>query len=138
MSNVNIKSVGSIKTWEGDIMQENSNFEERFKSLGEFYMMDSPDEIRNQISKNENIFIYLEKVKPYLKQSFSEAEYVLEMNYEPELDDRFIILRVDVSEERFNNGIGDEIRLLDSKLWDLEKELDIVREVLIMPGILDV
>ena len=101
-------------------------------------MLDSPNEIRNQIRNNENIFIFLEEVKPYLEEFFSEAKYTLEMNFEPELDDKFIILRVDVSEERFNNGIGDEIRLLDSKLWKLEKELDVVREVLIMPGISDV
>ena len=101
-------------------------------------MLDSPNEIRNQIRNNENIFIFLEEVKPYLEEFFSEAKYTLEMNFEPELDDKFIILRVDVSEERFNKGIGDEIRLLDSKLWKLEKELDVVREVLIMQGISDV
>ena len=114
------------------------SFNEKFQSLGEFYNIDSPDEVRSQIRNNENIFILLEEVKPYLEEFFSEAKYTLEMNFEPELDDKFIILRVDVSEDRFNNGIGDEIRLLDSKLWNLEKELDVVREVLIMPGISDV
>lgn len=119
-------------------MLDNLEFEEKFERLGDYYKIESPNEIRQQIRKNENIFILLEEVKPYLEESFSGAEFCLEMNFEPEMDDKFIILLINVSKERFNNGIGDEIRYLDFKFWNLEKRFDVVREVLIMPGISDV
>lgn len=118
-------------------MQEDYNFEERFKILGQYYNIESPQEIRKQIENNENIFIFLDEIKPYLERYFKDAEFSLQMNFEPECDNRFIILRLDVCEDRFNNGIGDEINSLESEIWDLEKELN-VRDVLIMPGIANV
>lgn len=119
-------------------MVDSLNFEEKFRELGDYYNINSPAEIRQQLEKNENILILLDKVKPILEESFEDAKYALEMNFEPEMDDKFIILRVNVSEERFNNGIGDEIRDIEFKIWDLEKQLNILREVLIMPGIRNV
>ena len=119
-------------------MYNELNFDEKFKSLGEYYIIDAPLEIRKQIERNENIFIFLDEIKPYLEESFLDAELHLQMNYEPESDDKFIILRVDVSKERFNNEIGDEIRSLNFKIWHLEKELNVLREVLIMPEIKNV
>lgn len=119
-------------------MTNELNFDEKFRELGNYYNINSPVEIRQQLKKNENIFILLDKIKPILEKSFKYANYALEMNYEPEMDDKFIILRVNVSEERFNNGVGDEIRDIEFKIWDLEKELNVLREVLIMPGILNV
>lgn len=119
-------------------MQDEINFDEKFKALGEYYNIDSPEEIKNQIKKNENIFVLLDDVKPYLEKFFNEAKYTLQMNFEPEIDDKFIILRIDVSEERFNNGIGDEMRLFDLKTRKLWKKSNICRELLVMPGILDV
>lgn len=119
-------------------MTNELNFDEKFRELGNYYNINSPVEIRQQLKKNENIFILLDKIKPILEKSFKDANYALEMNYEPEMDDKFIILRVNVSEERFNNGVGDEIRDIEFKIWDLEKELNVLREVLIMPGILNV
>ena len=119
-------------------MYNELNFDEKFKSLGEYYIIDAPLEIRKQIERNENIFIFLDEIKPYLEESFSDAELHLQMNYEPENNDRFIILRLDVSEDRFYNGIGDEISSLEFKLMDLEKELNVLREVLIMPGVIHV
>ena len=111
---------------------------EKFKELGEYYNINSPDEIRRQLEENENILALLDELKPYLEETFSEAEYTLEMNFEPEMDDEFIILRLDVSKERFYNGIGDEIRAFELKIWNIEKRLNVLREVLIMPGIRNV
>ena len=101
-------------------MTNELNFDEKFRELGNYYNINSPVEIRQQLKKNENIFILLDKIKPILEKSFKDANYALEMNYEPEMDDKFIILRVNVSEERFNNGVGDEIRDIEFKIWDFE------------------
>lgn len=119
-------------------MNEEKNFDEKFDKLGEYYDINSPNEIRKQIKKNENIFVLLDKIKPCLEDTFRGAEFSLEMNFEPEMDDRFIILRISVSKERFNNGIGDEIRAFELKIWNLERKLNTLREILIMPGILNV
>ena len=79
-------------------MCDKVNFDDRFKALGDYYHIESPLEIRRQIEKNEKIFNLLEEVKPYLEESFADAKYRLEMNFEPEMDDKYIILRVYVSE----------------------------------------
>lgn len=55
------------------------------------------------------------------------------MNFVPEFDDKFIILFVNVSKEAFNNGIGDRIRSFDLKTKYLGKELEIFRDLLVMP-----
>ncbi len=118
-------------------MNNKVNFDDKFKALGQYYNIESPTEIRKQIESNENIFIFLDEIKPYLEKYFKDAEFSLQMNFEPECDNKFIILRLDVCEERFNNGIGDEISSLELEIWDLEKDLN-VRDILIMPGIMNV
>ena len=115
-------------------MKENLNFDEKFSALGEYYNINSPEEIKNQIKNNENIFEFLEEIKPYLEESFSDADFSLRMNFEPETAHRFIILSVNVSKDRYNNGIGDEIRLFDIKTKFLRKDLNLFHEVLVFPG----
>lgn len=119
-------------------MNENLSFEEKFNALGEYYDIESPGEIRQQIKKNENIFILLDEIKPHLENSFSDAKYSLKMNFEPEMDDKFIILFINVSQERFNNGIGDELRQFELEIHDLRHEINVFRELSIMPEISDV
>ena len=81
------------------------------------------------------IFQFLQDVRPYLEESFDDAEFSLGMNFEPEIDYRFIILFINVSQEKFNNGIGDEIRSFNLKIKSLRKELGIFRDVLVFPEI---
>ena len=119
-------------------MNMNLTFEEKFNALGEYYNIETPEEISQMIKNNENLFILLDEIKPYLEESFDDARYNLRFNFEPEYDFQIIILRLDVSQERFHNGIGDEIRSLEFKIWDLEKRLNLLRELLIMPGLLNV
>lgn len=119
-------------------MDESLTFDEKFDALGDYYEIESPDEIRQQLKRNENIFILLEEIKPYLEKYFIDAEYSLKMNFEPEMDDKFIILFVNVSKERFNNGIVDDITKFEFSIHDLRHQINVFREVLIMPEILNV
>ena len=114
------------------------NIDNKFEELSKYYKIESPEEIKSQIEKNENIFVFLEEVKPFLEKSFSDGEFCLDMNFEPEVDDDFIILFIEVSRERFNNGIGDEIRLFNLETKSLRRKFNIFRELLVMPGIKDV
>ena len=122
----------------GDILQDDLTFDEKFKALEDYYAIGSPAEIRKQLEKNENIFVLLDRIRPLLEDSFRDADYVLEINFEPETDDKFVILRLNVSEERFNNSVFDEIRALDLKIWDLRRNISVFRDLSIMPGIKDV
>ena len=115
-------------------VQDELNFDAKFEALGEYYRIDSPDEIKSQIKKNENIFVLLEEVKPFLEESFDDAEFCLEMNFEPEMDDNYIILRVNVSLDRFHNGARGDIDALQNKLWPLRSKINVFRECLIMLG----
>ncbi|MBQ9159784.1 MAG: hypothetical protein IJ122_00485 [Methanobrevibacter sp.] len=119
-------------------MLDNLEFEEKFEKLRDYYKIESPKKIRPLLRQNENIFLLLEEVKPYLEESFSGAEFCLEKNFEPEIDDHFVILRINVSEERYNNGIGDELREFDQKTKQLWRNANICRELTVLPGILDV
>ena len=116
-------------------MKEILDFDEKFSALAEYYAIDSPQEIKDQIRMNENIFQFLQDVRPYLEESFNDAEFSLGMNFEPEIDYRFIILFVNVSQDRFNSGIGDEIRSFNIKIKSLRRELGVFREVLVFPEI---
>ena len=119
-------------------MNEKLSFDDKFRALGEYYYIESPGEIRNQIRKNENIFVLLDEIRPYLEKSFGDADYSLAMNFEPEMDDKFIILFINVSKERFNNGIVDDIMKLRFEIHDLRQKLNVFSELTIMPGISEV
>ena len=119
-------------------IREDLNFDEKFEALGDYYRIDSPGEIRRQIEKNENIFIFLEEVKPFLEESFADGEFCLEMNFEPEMDDDYIILRVNVPLNHFRNGARMELTKLQRKLFPLRREINVRRDCLIMLGFLNV
>lgn len=119
-------------------MQDEINFDEKFKALGDYYEIKSPEDIRKQIAENENIFIFLEEVKPYLEESFSDAEFCLEMNFEPEMDDDYIILRVNVPLIHFRNGARNDMIKMQRDLFPLRRRINVQRECLIMLGFLHV
>ncbi|MBQ6099380.1 MAG: hypothetical protein IJL02_05900 [Methanobrevibacter sp.] len=119
-------------------MHEELSFDERFEALGEYYKIESPDKIKSHIRENENIFVFLEEVKPYLEESFLDAEFLLKMNFEPEMDDDYIILMVNVPLMHFRNGARNDLTVMQRKLFPLRRRINVRRECLIMLGFLDV
>jgi hypothetical protein len=126
------------KNLTGDTLNEKITFDEKFSDLGEYYNIKSPADIKNQIQKNENIFIFLEEIKPYLEKSFNDAEFCLEMNFEPEIDDKYIVLRVYVSDERFDNGAFEDIYQIREQIRPLRRKINVFRELAIRPAIKNV
>lgn len=122
----------------GDTLNEKITFDEKFSDLGEYYNIKSPEDIKNQIQRNENIFILLEEIKPYLEKSFNDAEFCLEMNFEPEIDDKYIVLRVYVSDERFDNGAFEDIYQIRAQIRPLRRKINVFRELAIRPAIKNV
>ena len=106
----------------------------KFEELGKYYKIESPREIKSQIEKNDNIFVFLEEVKPFLEKSFSDSELCLEMNFEPEMDDKYIILRINVSLDRFHNGARGDIDELQKEIWPLRRKANVFRECQLMLG----
>ena len=119
-------------------MNENLSFDEKFSALGEYYTINSPEEVSNQLKKNENIFQLLEEVKPYLEESFSDAEFCLDMNFEPEMDDKYVVLRVMVSSERFDDGAFEDIYHIRNEIRPIRRRINVFRELAIRPVIKNV
>ena len=130
--------VNLIKNFTGDIVNETLTFDEKFDALGEFYNIESPSEIRQQIKKNENIFVFLEEVKSLLNKSFHEAQFCLKMNFEPEMDDKYVILWVNVPLNHFHNGARNDLNKIQKQLFTLRHQINVHRECLIMLGVLNV
>lgn len=69
--------VNLIKNFTGDIVNENLTFDEKFDALGEYYNIESPQEIKDFLKDNARIFVLLNEVKPYLNDTFQMKNIVL-------------------------------------------------------------
>ena len=76
--------------------------------------------------------------KPYLEEYFSDAEFCLDMNFEPELDDRYVVLRVMVSSEKFDDGAFEEINHIRNEIRPIRRRINVFRQLAIRLGIKDV
>ena len=114
-------------------------FEDKFNQLENYYTLTSKNEIHQFIEQNPGILILLNALKPHLKKDFANGEYELYVSYDPEIiDDEKLVLIINVDYERFKNGIGDEIRALNREIHPLKRKMNLFRELLIMPGVLNV
>ena len=122
-----------------NIMYNEVNFDEKFKSLGEYYHIESPSEVKDFLIGNIGIFVLLDEVKPYLEEYFANESYCLEMVYDPECEDlNHLVLRIYVDCERFNNGVHDDIEDIRFKLRPLRREYHVLSEFAIRAGVLNV
>ena len=60
------------------------------------------------------------------------------MNFEPEIDDKYIVLRVYVSDERFDNGAFEDIYQIREQIRPLRRKINVFRELAIRPAIKNV
>ena len=112
------------------------SFNEKFQSLGEFYKIDSPGEVRDFLRDNQGIFVLLDEVKPYLIESFQDEKYNLEMVYDPECEDcTHLVLRIYVLPERFHNGVHMDIEHVREKLRPLRREYHVLSEFAVSAGV---
>ena len=80
----------------------------------------------------------LDKIKPYLKESFPEGEFELEVYYDlsGEGNDH-LLLNIYVDNETFNNGFMEKIINIDMKILPMKKEMNLVMALNLMPGVVD-
>ena len=118
-----------------EMLENESYFDEKFNELNHSFKIKSCEEVKQQVRLNKNILIFIEDIKPYLEKDFSDAELCLEMNFEPEMDDRYIILRINVPRERFLNDMDEEIIKIRSEIRPLRRKFNVLRDLAIMSGI---
>ncbi|MBQ6512239.1 hypothetical protein [Methanobrevibacter sp.] len=120
-------------------MNQNSTFNEKFNALGEYYVIEKPNEIKDFLKDNEKIFVLLEEVKPYLNQYFINENYNLEMVYDPECgDEDHLVLRIYVSRERFRNGVSEDIEHIREMLRPFRRKYQVLSEFAVRAGVKNV
>lgn len=114
----------------------NDEFEEKFSRLYDFYEMNEPKKVHCFIKKHENMLELLEKTKPYLKETFPQGEFELEvycdLNGE---EDHSLLVNIHVDDETFNNGFMFKIHHVNRKILPLQRKLNIYSEFGLMPGV---
>ena len=119
-----------------ELKNDEELFEEKFSSLGNYFEINSPDEVYKFLRCNEGIFIILDELKPYLEEYFSNCEYALEVIVDPEIADfAQLELSVNVSRKRFYKGVGEDIEILRSKIRPSRRRLKIFSEFSINYGV---
>lgn len=119
-----------------ELLNNDEIFEEKYSSLDEDFRIISPVEIKEFLRKNKGIFVLLDVLKPYLDEYFLNDEYCLEIIHDSEIADYAQLeLTINVSPERLNNGIVNDMEFLNSKLIPFRRKLKIFTEFGISPGV---
>ena len=114
-------------------------FEKEFSSLNRYFKIESDLEVKEFLKDNVGIFLILDEIKPYLDEYFLDDEYCLELIQDPEIEDYTqLVLRVYVSEYRFNNGVREDINYIRKEISPLRREFKIFTEFALRPGVLNV
>ena len=113
-----------------------TEFEKQFQKLNKTYEMRNPKEIRKFIKENPRLIILLNKTKPHLISRFPNGEFELQA-HEDITGERYhkLYVNIFVDDETFNNGFLDGIHEIHNKIIPLEKELDLMMKLILMPGV---
>ena len=114
----------------------NNKFEEKFLQLNEFYEFNKPKKVRCFIKKHENLLELLEKTKPYLKETFPHGEFELEVYCDLSGEgDHSLLINIHVDDETFNNGFSEKIHDVNTQIYPIKKDLNLLMERVLMPGV---
>lgn len=114
----------------------NEEFETEFNELNKFYKMRNPKEIHDFIKNNNGLIALLNETESHLMHKFPKGEFELQAH-----DDitgegyHKLYVNIFVDEERFNNGFMDDIHDVHNEIMPLEKELDLMMKLVLMPGV---
>ena len=111
-------------------------FEEKFSKLNDFYELNNPKKIHCFIKKNDNIFELLDKTKPYLKTTFPQGSFELEVYCDLTGEgNHSLLVNIHVDDETFNNGFMHKINHVNMRILPIQKKLNILSEFALMPGV---
>ena len=114
----------------------NTEFEKQFQELSNFYEMRNNEEIHEFIQQNEGLIQLLNETKPHLLNRFPNGEFELQAHEDitGEGCDKLYV-NIFVDDITFNNGFMDGIHEIHGKLIPLEKELNLMMKLILMPGV---
>ncbi len=111
-------------------------FEEKFSEILEFYELTEPEKVHCFIKKHENLLELLDKAKPYLKETFPQGDFELEMYCDLSGEgDHSLLVNIHVDDETFNNGFMHKINRVNMKILPFQKKLNLLNEIALMPGV---
>lgn len=113
-----------------------AEFEKEFEKLNNFYEMRNPPKIHDFIKQNNGLITLLNETKPYLTSKFPNGEFELQANDDITGEGHHkIYINIFVDDETFNNGFMDGIHEIHGKIMPLEKELNLMMKLILMPGV---
>ena len=114
----------------------NEEFEEKFSKIKEFYELNKPKRVHCFIKQHENMLELLEKTKPYLRETFPQGEFELEVQCDLTGEGTHsLLVYIHVDDETFNNGFMHKINHVNMKILPFQKKLNILSEFGLMPGV---
>ncbi|WP_407408922.1 hypothetical protein [Methanobrevibacter sp.] len=98
--------------------------------------MRNPKKIHEFIKENKGLIRLLNETQPYLNSRFPNGEFELQAHEDitgegyPKL-----YINIFVDDETFNNRFMDEIHKIHEKIIPIEKEMNSMMKLILMPGI---
>ena len=120
----------------GDNLDEKLTFDEKFSALNSYFKINSYSEVYDFIKNNESIFFLIDEIKPFLEKYFSNCEYCLDIIHDPEIMDfNYLELMINVSRERFYNGVQEDIEIIRSQIRTFRRKFNIFLKFKISYGV---
>ena len=114
----------------------NREFEKQFPELNNFYEMRNDEEIHDFIRENEGLIQILNEAKPHLLNKFPNGEFELQSHEDITGEGcNKLYVNIFVDDETFNNEFKDGIHEIHGKIIPLEKELNLLMKLVLMPGV---
>ena len=121
-----------------EFMKESNakNIDELNEKFDEFIKKYNNGEIEYENTPLDDAYELLEKAKPYLKETFPQGEFELELYCDLSGEgDHSLLVNIHVDDETFNNGFMFKIHHVNRKILPLQKKLNIYSEFGLMPGV---
>lgn len=113
-----------------------TEFEEKFSKLYEFYELNEPEKVHCFIKKHEKLLELLEKTKIPLKETFPQGEFELEVYCDLSGEEAHsLLVNIHVDDETFNNGFRHKIHHVNMEILPHQKKLNLLSEIALMPGV---
>lgn len=98
--------------------------------------MTEPKKVQCFIKKHEKLLELLDETKYYLKETFPQGEFELEVYCDLSGEgDHSLLVNIHVDDETFNNGFRHKIHHVNMKILPIQIKLNLLSEIALMPGV---
>lgn len=101
-----------------------------------FLWIDRTKKVQCFIKKHEKLLELLDETKYYLKETFPQGEFELEVYCDLSGEgDHSLLVNIHVDDETFNNGFRHKIHHVNMKILPIQIKLNLLSEIALMPGV---